>query len=116
MKAHMFGNSPSAVVSICGLRKMAQEGKKEFGSDVRQFVESDFYVDDGLKSLSTEKDVISLLSRTQKMLPASNIRLHKIALNYTAVLEAFQEEDRAKDIDLCHGASPSSAVWEFLGT
>ncbi|XP_077505202.1 uncharacterized protein LOC144114982 [Amblyomma americanum] len=65
MKVHVFGNSPSPAVATYGLRRTAREGEEEFGSDVRQFIERDFYVDDGLNSLSKDKDVISLIRRTQ---------------------------------------------------
>ncbi|XP_050024404.1 uncharacterized protein [Dermacentor andersoni] len=98
MKVHVFGNSPSPAVATYGLRRTAREGEKEFGSDVRQFIETDFYVDDGLKSLYNDKDAISLIRRTQQMLAASNLKLHNIASNCPTVLEAFPEEDRAKDL------------------
>ncbi|RXN36772.1 hypothetical protein ROHU_002657 [Labeo rohita] len=41
---------------------------------------------------------VCLGGRAQKMLAASNLRLHKIASNRTAVIEAFPFEDRAKDV------------------
>lgn len=61
-------------------------------------MERDFYVDDGLKSFSTEEDAISIIKRAQEMLAASNLHLHKIASNRPAVIEAFPLEDRAKEI------------------
>ncbi|XP_075530085.1 uncharacterized protein LOC142563417 [Dermacentor variabilis] len=109
MKVHVFGNSPSPAVATYGLRRTAREGEEKFGSDVRQFIERDFYVDDGLKSLYNDEDAISLIRRTQQMLAASNLKLHKIASNCPTVLEAFPEEDRAndlKDLDLSNGSQP----------
>lgn len=47
MKVHVFGNSPSPAVAIYCMRRAAQTGEKEHGSDARQFVERQFYVDDG---------------------------------------------------------------------
>ncbi|KAM5180734.1 uncharacterized protein ACMZJ9_001273 [Mantella aurantiaca] len=81
MKVHVFGNSPSPTVAIYGLRKTAKEGEEEFGTDAHQFVERNFYVDDGLKSLPTEEEAIDLLTRTQNMLATANLRLHKIISN-----------------------------------
>ncbi|KAK0135218.1 hypothetical protein N1851_028960 [Merluccius polli] len=98
MCVHVFGNSPSPTVAIYGLRRAAKEEEKNFSSDVRRFVEREFYVDDALKSFPTEAEAISVLRRAQMMLAASNLRLHKIASNRPAVLEAFPLEDRAKDI------------------
>ncbi|KAL1259106.1 hypothetical protein QQF64_009683 [Cirrhinus molitorella] len=98
MRVHVFGNSPSPAVAIYGLRKVAQEGKDEFGTDVHHFVERDFYMDDALKSFPTVDEAIDILSRTQRMLAASNLKLHKVASNKAEVLEAFPVEDRAKDL------------------
>ena len=103
MKVHVFGNSPSPAVAIHCLRRAAEEGEREFGKDARQFVERDFYVDDGLKSLPTTEAAIDLLKRTQSMLACSNLKLHKIASNSREVMEAFPTEDHAndlKDLDL----------------
>lgn len=79
-----------------------REGEPEYGTDTRKFVERDFYMDDGLKSLPTE-EAIYLLQRTQASLAGSNLGLHKIASNSAAVLTAFPPEDCAKgikDLDL----------------
>lgn len=63
MKVHVFGNTPSPAVAIYGLRRAAREEEDSYGSDVRKFVEEDFYVDDALKSFATEEEAISVLQR-----------------------------------------------------
>ncbi len=98
MKVHVFGNSPSPAVAIYGLRCAALYGEAEFGADVRHFIERDFYVDDGLKSLPSINEAISLLKATKDMLAISNLRLHKIASNCSAVMHAFSPADYAKDL------------------
>lgn len=98
MKVHVFGNSPSPAVAIYGLHRAAQHGELEFGKDARAFVERDFYVDDGLKSMPTAEEAVALLKRTQEMLASSNLRLHKIASNSPAVMNAFLVEDHVKDL------------------
>eukprot|EP00079_Xenopus_tropicalis_P036616 XP_017950387.1 PREDICTED: uncharacterized protein LOC101733460 [Xenopus tropicalis] len=103
MKVHVFGNSPSPAVATYGLRRTACEGENEYGADAQHFVERDFYVDDGLKSLPTDEEAIDLLKRTQSMLSEANLRLHKIASNSTTVMKAFQTDDHAtefKDLNL----------------
>ncbi|XP_048868217.1 uncharacterized protein LOC125740722 isoform X1 [Brienomyrus brachyistius] len=110
MKVHVFGNSPSSAVAIYCLRRAAQAGEKEFGQDVRQFVEQDFYMDDGLKSLATPEMAISLLKRTQDMLANSNLKLHKLASNSKEVMRAFPSEDYAnalKDLDIGVNSLPT---------
>ncbi|XP_064462753.1 uncharacterized protein LOC135373586 [Ornithodoros turicata] len=98
MCVHVFGNSPSPAVATYGLKRTALEGEREYGTDARRFVERDFYVDDGLKSLPTEEAAIDLLQRTKDMLAVANLRLHKIASNSVAVMKAFPSEEHAKDL------------------
>ena len=98
MRVHVFGNSPSPAVATYGLRRAAMKGEQQHGSDTRHFVEREFYVDDGLISVPTEEQAITLLKRTQASLSESNLRLHKITSNSIDVLKAFPVEDHAKDI------------------
>jgi len=107
MKVHVFGNSPSPAVAIYCMRRAAQKGEQEHGSDARQYVERQFYVDDGLTSVATPEEAVDLLTRTKEMLAESNLRLHKVASNSSQVMEAFPVEDRAKDLkDLDLGVDP----------
>ena len=46
MRVHVFGNTSSPAVATYGLRKMAEVGESEFGSDAKELVEKNFYVDD----------------------------------------------------------------------
>lgn len=98
MKVHIFGNIPSPSVAIYGLQRAAQEHQDEYGTDSKEFVMRNFYVDDGLTSAPIEEDAIDLLKRTQEMLAASNLKLHKIASNSNKVMTAFAPEDLAKDL------------------
>ena len=51
MNVHLFGNTSLPAVATFCLRKTAQEAVAQFGTDAREFVGKDFYVDEGLKSL-----------------------------------------------------------------
>ena len=97
MKVHLFRNTSSPAVATFDLRKTAQVGKAQFGSDARE-QERDFYVDDGLKSPPGSKQSIDLLQRTQGMLATANLRLHKIASNDEDPTQAFPSEDRASEL------------------
>ncbi|PIK56556.1 hypothetical protein BSL78_06524 [Apostichopus japonicus] len=110
MNVHVFGNSPSPAVAIYCMRKAADEGEATYGEKAKQFVKRNFYVDDGLTSVSTAKEAIDLLTNTRKMLAESNLNLHKIASNNRDVMEAFEPVDRAKDlqdIDLTNDPLPT---------
>lgn len=110
MHMHVFGNSPLPAVTTYGLRRAAQEGEQRYGSDSRRFVERHFYVDDGLISLPTEAEAIDLLKLTRASLAESNLKLHKIASNSIAVMQAFPSEDLAaglRDLGLDKEALPA---------
>lgn len=65
MRVHIFGNGPSPAVASYGLRRAAQQGENQYGTDIRHFVEHDFYVYDALKSVRTVEQSVDLLKRTQ---------------------------------------------------
>ena len=99
MTVHVFGNSPSPAVATYGLHRTAAESADQFGSDVKRFVESDFYVDDGISSLPSVEDAINLLRRTKEALMVNgSLRLHKIASNREEVLKAFPEAELSKSL------------------
>ena len=95
MTVHVFGNKPSPAVAISGLRKTGEEGEAEFGTDVRELIERNFYMDDLLKSLPTEEEAVDVLKRTRDLLLTANIRLHKFASSNTDVLAAFESSELA---------------------
>ena len=98
MKVHVFGNTLSPAVGTYCLRKTAEAGEQEFGSDAKNFVDNNFYVDDGLKSVAEPTEAVDLLRRTQAMLATANLHLHKIASNLPEVTQAFPIEDRVADL------------------
>ena len=94
MCVHVFGNSPSPAVATYGLRRTARNAEYSFGHDVRSFVERNFYVDDGLVSLPSVEEGVSLMRRTQQALfQEGGLRLHKIVSNDSNVMTNFPSED-----------------------
>ncbi|KAG1924823.1 hypothetical protein F2P79_025910, partial [Pimephales promelas] len=98
MTVHVFGNSPSLAVAIYALRRAVELGESESERDAKNFVFRNFYVDDGITSVPTEKEAIDLLKCTQAVLAKSSINLHKVASNCVSVMEAFPSCERAKDL------------------
>jgi len=94
MCVHVFGNSPSPAVATYGLRKTVETSE----ADVKDFVNSDFYVDDGLTSRPTVSQTVTLMKKTQLALKEGGLRLHKIASNEEEVMTAFPNEDLAKGL------------------
>jgi hypothetical protein len=98
MAVHLFGNGPSPAIATFGMRKTASDGEELFGSETKEFVERNFYVDDGLASRPTPESAIKLIKDAQAMLATANIRLHKVVFNSPDVMEALPAEDRANDV------------------
>ena len=99
-----------------GPRKTAESGQDRFGQEAANFLQNDFYVDDGLKSFTTPENDIDIIRSTQAMHAAVNLRLHKFASNSKDVLEAMPVEDCSKDLkdlDLRHDVLPDQ---RSLGT
>jgi hypothetical protein len=60
MKVHLFGAVSSPGCANFGLKRAADEGEDKFGEDAAEFIRRDFYVDDGVKSVTNvNKAVIS---------------------------------------------------------
>ena len=97
MTVHLFGNGPSPAVATYGLRRTVDDGE-EYDPGIKEFVQRNLYVDDGLVSKSTAEEVVTLVRNTQAALASANLRLHKVVSNSVSVMEAFPTEDLAKDI------------------
>ncbi|XP_021359868.1 uncharacterized protein LOC110454597 [Mizuhopecten yessoensis] len=106
MRVHTFGNSPSPAIATFGMRRAVSSVKEVYGEDVCNFVQDDFYVDDGLLSVPNAETAIDTLKRTQTaMMEGGNLRLHKISSNSAEVMQSFPEDDLAENLkDLTLGA------------
>lgn len=98
MTVHLFGAVSSPGCANFGLRQAATDGELQFGSDVANFIKRDFYVDDGLKSVATPEEAISLIERSKELCCGSGLRLHKFLSNSKEVLESISADDRAKGL------------------
>ena len=81
LKFLVFGNTSSLAVATYCIKKTAEVGGREFGSDAKNFVDNNFYVDGRPKSVAEPTEAVDLLRRTQAMLATANLHLHKIASN-----------------------------------
>ena len=61
MTVHVFGNTPSPAIASYGLRKSVEHSTH----DVRDFVNRNFYVDDGLVSTPHADSAAELISKTK---------------------------------------------------
>ena len=99
MTVHVFGKSTSPAVATYGIRKIVENCEE----DVKGFVNTDFYVDDGLTSLPTVPQAVSLLSRTSKAFETEGIKMQKIDSNSDKVMMEFPPNalaDGVRDLTL----------------
>lgn len=95
MKVHVFGNTTSPAVATYALRRTVQDSDP----DVKEFVNKQFYVDDGLLSTDSIDQAVDLLKRTQHDLQVKGgLKLHKIAANRIEVMEQFTSSDLTKEL------------------
>ena len=109
MCVHLFGATSSPGCANFGLKQIATDNESTFGKDVADFLRKDFYVDDGLKSVSSVTEAVDMIKRSQAMCKSGGLRLHKISSNSMEVLSAIPAEDRAKelkDIDIFNDKLP----------
>lgn len=97
MTVHLFGARSSPACATYGLRYLADEFKQlsHHNSSSHHFIHRNFYVDDGLISVSSESEAIDLLKQTQSLCATGQLRLHKIASNSRAVMTAIPRSECA---------------------
>lgn len=76
MKVHLFGATSSPGCSNFGFKRMAEDGEEEFGQEAANVIRRDFYVDDGLKSVSGPKEAIDLIDKSRQMCSKVGLKLH----------------------------------------
>ena len=112
MRVHVFGNTPSPAVATFGFRHIVRDAD----SDVRKYVNENFYVDDGLASTSTPAEAINLLKKTQTtLMDKGSIRLHKVASNSQDVLQAFPTSDLEKNLKMVNLCADELPLQQSLG-
>ncbi|XP_063058101.1 uncharacterized protein LOC134451526 [Engraulis encrasicolus] len=71
MKVHLFGAASSPGCANFGLQHLASMGKGKFSQDTIKFIQRNFYVDDGLASVSSETEAIRLIEEARELLAHS---------------------------------------------
>ena len=77
-----------------------------FGSEPAKFVEEDFYVDGGLKSVPSAAQASALIESTKSLLAKGGFNLRKFISNSKKVIKAIPKEQQAsgiKELDLILG-------------
>ncbi|XP_068696914.1 uncharacterized protein [Montipora foliosa] len=101
MKVHLFGKADSPCIAAWTLQRTATDNVAEFGNDVCDIVQKNFYVDDCLFSIPTAEEAIGASLQLMQLLKRGNFRLTKFISNCLKVLKATPAEERTvKSLDL----------------
>ena len=98
MLVHLFGAISSPASANFALRRTATDNKHCFPEAVINTVERNFYVDDCLKSLSSEAAAITHVHNLQALLSRGGFKLTKWISNSRKVIEAIPAHERCAEL------------------
>ncbi|XP_039509456.1 uncharacterized protein LOC120464180 [Pimephales promelas] len=109
MMVHIFGAASSPSCASYALKRTAEDRKEVASPKAVETVLHNFYVDDCLKSVSTEQEAIDLAKDVRNVCAEGGFCLTKWVSNSRKVLLSIPEEQRAsgvKDLDLDQDSLP----------
>ena len=98
MMVHIFGATSSPSCASFALQKCAEDNRDQCGVKEVETVLHNFYVDDCLKSVSTEEEAVSLYHDLTAILGSGGFRLTKWVSNSRAVLSSIPAAERAEEV------------------
>lgn len=67
MRVYLFGAASSPGCANFGLKHLAAQGHGQFSDDAVHFIQRNFYLDDGLASVQTEREAIELIKEPREL-------------------------------------------------
>ena len=98
MCVHLFGATSSPSCAISALNQTAYDNAEQYNEETVSSVLRHFYVDDLLRSISTEDKAIELVRDLISLCELGGFKLTKWVSNSRAVLNSIPEEKQAKSI------------------
>ena len=98
MTVHLFGAVSSPSCANYALRKNAEDNQSHFSSEVVSTIKCNFYVDDCLKSLSSEEEAVQMVQDLIHLCQKGGFNLSKWVSNSSTVLASIPVENRAHEI------------------
>ena len=100
MNVHIFGAKSSPACASYGLRFIAQQltDPSQVQLEARNFIEHNFYVDDGLLSAKDTNSAIQVLKEAVELCQQGSVHLHKILSNAKEVVAAFPKSEHANSL------------------
>ena len=85
------------------MKRTADDNEQEIGKNLAEFLRKNFFVDDGLKSVSSNCEAVILITQAKEMCGRGGFNLYKFISNRRKVIEEIPQHDRAdavKDLGL----------------
>ncbi|XP_051816280.1 uncharacterized protein LOC127537608 [Acanthochromis polyacanthus] len=115
MRVHLFGAASSPGCANYGLRHIAAQGRGRFSEATIRFIERNFYVDDGLISVSTDEEAIQLISEARQLCSTGKLHIHKFISNRKEVLASLPREECVETVRHQDLALNESQIERALG-
>ena len=115
MTTHLFGARSSPACAMFALMKTADDYEENYGAEAAEFLRKNFYIDDGLTSVDTEENAISLINSTRKMCERGGFHMHKVLSNSVKVLETVPPESRCSELQRLDVGTSSLPIQRALG-
>ena len=90
MKSHVFGATSSPGVANYCLQQIAADYEERNETEAALFVKNNFYIYNGLLSVDTAEQAVSIVKQTKSMLAEGSLTLHKFVSSDRAVSEALR--------------------------
>jgi hypothetical protein len=97
MRVHLFGAASSPGCANYALKHLARSQQDNLPL-ASQFIQQDFYVDDGLTSTQSEQEAIQLVRDAQQLCANGGLRLHKFISNSLNVINSINPSERASNV------------------
>ena len=94
MKVHIFGATSSPACATFGLRTLCKMSSHGSNSLAKNFINHDFYVDDGLASFPDPDAAKAVVRDAISICKEGNLRLHKFASNSPELLLSLPKTER----------------------
>ena len=119
MTRHLFGGCWSPAAASYALKACAKKTEEQFSNEVVSAINKNFYVDDCLRSVSTEDDAKAFVEGISKLLSEGGFRICKWSSNRRSVLHSIPEDRKTealKNINLVDDDLPTERtlglIWD----
>ena len=109
MNRHLFGSTSSPGCSNFCLKQLASDYETPSNRESCKFVKHSFYVDDGLLSVSSSEQAISVIKETVALCEKGGLKLHKFVSNCPLVRR--EVDAKAEDLRISFIERTLDVVW-----